>query len=160
MTSPRARDHYTVDQASRRLGMSSKTVWRWVTSGKLSGSKHGVDRRWWIPRTEVDELAALFSPTMLVGKRLIGRKEAQLRLGVSERTLRRWLNAGRLYGVKRGESRTDPWLIPEVEVERVRNGGMLRKAASYPRLQPPPPPQLLRPARPRTRRPALATPSA
>lgn len=116
---------YTVTQTARILGIAPKTVRHWIADGRLPGFHLAADqRRWWIPCAAVDALRP--APRQKVSGPYLTLPQAREQLGVSVKTLRRWLTSGRLAGTKRGLLATDRWLIPRAEVKRIRQGGQLR----------------------------------
>lgn len=56
-----------------------------------------------------------------MAEEMLTLKQAAARLSLKEDTLRRWLAAGKLHGVKIGATKGG-WRVPESEIERILGG--------------------------------------
>lgn len=119
---------YSVSEAARLMGLAPKTVLRWIDEGRLRAVKQPHGRRYYfrVPCSEVQRLGVVHPPERPRYVRLLTLQEAAERLGVSEKTIRRYLHSGRLRGFKRGTLRSDRWVVPSAEVERLAPGMVLR----------------------------------
>src|SRR3990167_5857894 len=86
-----------IGDAARALGVSIKTLRRWEESGKISSLRTPGG-------TRLYSLESLDKPTAKVN--YLSLREASEKLGVSERTVRRWAEAGKLTSFQTASGQT------------------------------------------------------
>lgn len=110
---------YSVRQAAELLDVTEKTIRRWIADRRLPATRASGRQKppWRIPSAAVDAVRPRRGHRF--AEAVVGVPEASRALGVCGKTVRRWLESGRLYGVKRGGRDRDRWLIPQAEVDRM-----------------------------------------
>jgi len=128
---PREADFYTPGEAARLLGLAERTILGLLTSGQLEG--HQDERaRWWIPFGAPNQLEAETETTRRTQSADNERQSASKSgwttttqsartLGVSPRTVRRFIDRGELEGRKVTEGIVETWEVSIDSLYALRN---------------------------------------
>ena len=108
---------YSILTAAQAIGVQSRTIRAWIRNGKIKASKIPGTRRWVIAESEITRYKNMYASE----PQGYGAEEVAVMLGVKKYTIVNWCKTGIIKAEKTKYERLKRWIIPEEEVQRIKN---------------------------------------